>query len=49
MQKYDKKYLYAMLAKCYERLHPFVKSSANEGISYEYCSLNIFEQIASTS
>ncbi len=38
-----------MLAKCYEHLHPFVKSFADEGIYYEDCSLDIFEQIASTS
>jgi hypothetical protein len=47
--KYDKKSLYPMLAKCYEHLHPFVKSFADEGIYYEDCSLDIFEQIASTS
>jgi hypothetical protein len=30
-------------------LHPFVKSYTDEGISYEDYSLDIFEQIASTS
>jgi hypothetical protein len=49
VQKYDKKSLYLMLAKCYEHLHPFVKSSADESISYEDYSLDIFEQIVSTS
>ncbi len=49
MQKYDKKSLYPMLTKCYEHLHPFVKSLADESISYEDSSLDIFEQIASTS
>jgi hypothetical protein len=49
VQKYDKKSLYPMLAKCYEHLHPSVKSSANEGISYEDYNLDIFKQIASTS
>jgi hypothetical protein len=38
-----------MLEKCYEHLHPFVKSFANEGISYQDYSLDIFEQIASKS
>jgi len=38
-----------MLAKCYEHLHPFVKSLADESISYEDFSLDIFKQIASTS
>jgi hypothetical protein len=42
--KYDKMSLYPMLIKCYEHLHPFVRSFANEGISDQDCNLDIFKQ-----
>jgi len=44
VQKYNKMYLYPMLIKCYEPLHPFVRSFANEGIFYQDCNLDIFKQ-----
>jgi hypothetical protein len=30
VQEYDKKFLYPMLIKCHERLHPIMKSFVNE-------------------
>jgi hypothetical protein len=44
VQKYDKTSLYPMLIKCYEHLHPFVKSFAHESIFDQDCSLDIFKQ-----
>jgi hypothetical protein len=52
VEEYDIKSLYHMLVKCYEHLHPLVRldrSCPNQDILKEDCSLDIFEQIASTS
>jgi hypothetical protein len=41
-----------MLVKCHEHLHPLMRSKrnyVNQIVFYEDCSLDIFEQIASTN
>ncbi len=41
-----------MLVKCHEHLHPLVRldwNCVNQNIFQQDCSLDIFEQIASTS
>jgi hypothetical protein len=38
-----------MLVKCYEYLHPFVRSFVDQDVFYHDCNLDIFEQTASTT
>jgi hypothetical protein len=52
VEEYDRKSLYPMLVKCHEDLHPLVEletNFVNQNIFYQDYSLDIFEQIASTS
>jgi hypothetical protein len=52
VEEYDRKSLYPMLVKCHEHLHPLVRLNRNcvdQDIFEQDCSLDIFEQIASTS
>jgi hypothetical protein len=52
VEEYDRKSLYPMLVKCHEHLHPLVKletNSIDHNIFDQDCSLDIFEQIGSTS
>jgi len=52
VEKYDRKSLYPMLVKCHGHFDHLVRSKtnyANYNFFYHDCSLDIFEQIASTS
>ncbi len=50
MNEYDRKTLYPMFLKCYHHLHRMKKSiGCVDQIGDENCSLDIFQQIASTS
>jgi len=52
VEEYDRKYLYHMLVKCDEYLHPLMRletNSNNRNFFYQDCSLDIFERTTSTS
>ncbi len=41
--------LYPMLVKCYEYLHPFVRSFFDQDVFHHDFNLDILEQIANTT
>jgi hypothetical protein len=49
VEEYDKKSLYPMLVKCHEHLVKLETNSIDHNIFDQDCSLDIFEQIGSTS
>jgi hypothetical protein len=53
VEKYDRKSLYPMSVKCYEHLHPLIRSNIQifptKIFFNQDCNLDIFEQTTSTS
>jgi hypothetical protein len=52
VEEYDKFFLYLMLVKCHEHLHPLVRLDKNRVDQYIFeqdCNLDIFEQTTRTS
>jgi hypothetical protein len=48
VEEYDRKILYLMLVKCYEHLHPLIRSNINfadQYIFYQDCNLDILNKL----